>query len=138
MRWHLPMIAAAGLLLAADAAKDDRDKLQGTWAVVLGERDGEKLGEEAASRLKLAFEGDRYILHRGDETRTGVIKLDPSKQPKAIDVEPPDGKTRLGIYAIEGDTAKFCFAEYGRDRPAEFATKAESGLSLYVVRRVKP
>jgi uncharacterized protein (TIGR03067 family) len=134
---HALMILGA-VLMAADAPESDQGKFQGTWAVILGEREGVKLSEEAAREIKVVIEGDRYRHIRGETTQTGTIRLDRTKMPKTIDVTPADGKTILGIYTIEGDTHKVCFAEYGGGRPTGFSTEPESGKSLYVMRRVKP
>src|SRR4051812_22950757 len=116
MALHASMILGAALMVAG-APESDRDRFQGTWAVILGEREGVKLSEEAAREIKVVIEGDRYRHIRGDRTQSGTIKLDPTKEPKTIDVTPSDGKTVLGIYAIEGDTHKVCFAEYGGGGP---------------------
>jgi uncharacterized protein (TIGR03067 family) len=132
------LIVVGAVLIAADAPESDREKFQGTWVVVLGEREGVKLSEEAAGEIKVVIDGDRYRFSRGDRTQGGTIRLDPTRSPKAIDVTPDDGKTVLGIYTIAGDTHKVCFAEYGAERPTSFSTEPESGRSLYVMRRVKP
>ena len=137
MGLHALMIMGA-VLMAADGQESDQEKFQGTWAIILGEREGVKLSEEAAGEIKVVVEGDRYRHVRGDRTQAGTIKLDPTKRPREIDITPADGKTILGIYTIEGDTHKVCFAEYGGGRPTGFSTEPESGSSLYVMRRVKP
>jgi RNA polymerase sigma factor (sigma-70 family) len=59
------------------------------------------------------------------ETLKGKLSINPTKQPKMMDwsaLKPEDEK-RLnlkGIYAIDGDTLKFC---YGEPQPTEFKTK---------------
>ena len=47
------------------------------------------------------------------------------------------GKTQLGIYELEGDKVKYCFAIPGRERPADFATKFNDGRTLSVWQREK-
>jgi uncharacterized protein (TIGR03067 family) len=69
------------------------------------------------------------------------VKLNPTKTPKTIDYEFTDGhdknKTYLGIYEIEGDTLKDCFAPPGDERAKEFAAKVGSNHTLITYRRVK-
>jgi len=67
--------------------------------------------------------------------------IDPAKNPKQIDYAmtggPTTGKTQLGIYELEGDTVKFCFAAPGKDRPPDFTTKEGSSRTLSVWKREK-
>lgn len=121
-----------------DAAGADRDKLQGTWTMIVGEREGRKLTDQEVAGARLTVTGITYRYTLGGRTDAGTFRLDPSQTPKVIDVTPDSGKTTLGIYEIEGDTHKVCFAEHGRDRPTEFSTQPESGRSLYVMKRARP
>jgi uncharacterized protein (TIGR03067 family) len=134
MMLHILMVFA---LIAADS-QDDAAMLQGTWTMILGEREGRKLSDEEVASARLTITGTKYSYTLGGRTETGTFKLDPSQKPRAIDVTPEEGKPILGIYEIEGDTHKVCFAEPGRERPSEFSTQPESGRSLYAMRRVKP
>ncbi len=67
----------------------------------------------------------------------GIFKLDPTKQPKAIDYTDTfgadAGKTFLAIYSLKGDELIFCAAGEGHARPTEFKTKL--GQVLRVNRR---
>jgi uncharacterized protein (TIGR03067 family) len=69
------------------------------------------------------------------------VTIDPTKKPKAIDYEmtegPTKGKTHLGIYELDGDTVKFCFAAPGKDRPADFTSKEGSERTLSVWKKDK-
>jgi uncharacterized protein (TIGR03067 family) len=137
MGLHALTIVAA-IVMVGESPQEDKDKFQGTWVVILGEREGVKISEQSEKEIRVVIEGDRYSLMREDRTQSGTFTLDPSRTPKTIDIRPDDGKTVLGIYTIEGDTQKVCFSEYGRDRPTDFTTEPESGQTLYVLRRVKP
>ncbi len=65
--------------------------------------------------------------------------VDPTKKPKAIDYTMTEGttkgKTHLGIYEVNGDMVKFCFAAPDQDRPTEFTAKEGSGWTLSVWKR---
>ena len=148
MRLHALVVMAAGLLIGADAPNDDAvkkevEKLQGAWATLSIEADGQKVtDEEKIKTRKLTTKGDKYTLKVGDETVQGTIEINPAKKPKTIDVKPDSGsnkgKTLLGIYQLEGDNLKICLAPPGKDRPAEFASNAGTGHQLVVYKREKP
>lgn len=147
MRRHLLMVLAAGLLLAADAPKDDGAKKElkaftGTWQAVSVERDGKEAPKEEVAKMKLIVKGNRYTFHSGGQTISGTHRLDPAKDPKQIDAMrskgPDAGETLKGIYTLEGDTFKVCFAAAGKDRPTEFSTTSGGGHRLLVMKRSKP
>jgi uncharacterized protein (TIGR03067 family) len=146
MRRHLLMVVAAGLLVAADDAKTqapaDQGKLQGTWEVVSMERGGMK--REGPPEAQLVFEGDKFTMKMGERSIRGTFKLDPAKAPGQIDMtvtEGPEqfqGKTSQGLYALEGDTLKWCSAEPGTDdRPKEFKTAEGTTHMLIVLKKKK-
>ena len=47
------------------------------------------------------------------------------------------GKMQLGIYELDGDTVKFCFAAPGKDRPTDFTTKPGDTRVLSVWKKEK-
>ena len=71
-----------------------------------------------------------------------TFTIDPSKEPKTIDVRVKKGadagKIMLGIYAIDGDSLKMCMNQPNLERPKEFATKAEARIGLIIMKRGKP
>ncbi len=149
MKTQLVTVLAIGLLLAADAPKEDvkkeQEKLQGTWKAVTVEVGGRT--KEDTEDHRLIFSGDGFSIKRGDQTIIqGKFKLDPSKKPKAIDMEITEapkeehkGKTAPGIYALDGDTLKWCANEPGStDRPKEFSSPAGTKHLLVTLKRVKP
>src|SRR5262245_44466696 len=109
-------LMAAGLLVAADAKKDDAKKdqeaIQGTWKVLSVERGGK--AQENAKEFSMTFEKDTFTVKRGDELVVkGTFKLDPSKSPKVIDMkivegrnEQENGKDVRGIYELSKDGLK--------------------------------
>ncbi len=143
MRIKLIVLATVALCLAADAPKDaaktDQKELQGAWLLASGERNGEKIPEDVVKSLKRTIDGDKYTVTRNDETvAKGTFTLDPSKKPKAIDIKLEGmDKPVHGIYELDGDTFKMCYAAPGADRPKEFAAKAGSGHTFAVWKRAK-
>jgi len=131
---------AAGLLVAADAPKDLK-KVEGTWVLVSGEDDGKKLSGESLKNARLTFEGDKHTVKVGDTTFTGTHKLDSTKKPKTIDISDTDGpfkgKTVLGIYELDGNEFRLCYAPPGKDRPKDFSAKAGTGNRFHVWKREK-
>jgi uncharacterized protein (TIGR03067 family) len=142
------LVAAGGLVAAADtpenqAIKQDRKKYEGTWRAVSLAVDGNKAAAQDAQKITVINHGDGTWVVRADgkEVWKGTSRIDPMKQPKAIDFVPTEGmdagQTFLGIYEIDRDTRKLCFAPPGKDRPAEFASKPGSGHILVVFEREK-
>jgi uncharacterized protein (TIGR03067 family) len=126
-----------------DAAKKEMKKLEGTWATVSIEAAGQKVTDEDKIKTrKLTTKGDKYTMKVGDETVQGTVEINPSKNPKTIDIKPDTGsnkgKTLLGIYELDGDNLKICLALPGKDRPTVFATAAENAQQLVVYKRDKP
>ena len=143
-------LLAVGVLLAADAPKDDAQKdqeaLQGTWRPVSSEQGGKDQTDEAKDHT-LTFEKDTFTVKKGDEVRIkGTFKVDPSKKPKTIDMtitegrkEQDNGKELHGIYELTKDGLKWCTGEPGEtDRPTEFATKEGAKHLLVSFQKEKP
>ena len=149
MRFTLLLATTTSLLIAADAKEDEAKKelrkFQGTWVLVSGEKDAEKIKDEHVKQSKITWERHRATLltpHQSKETIRADITLDPSKNPKQMDwirvTEPGKGKRMLAIYEfIDEDQYRICYAPPGKERPKDFSTKAGSGHILHVWKRVK-
>ena len=137
----------AGVSRALAAADDDPKvkaelkKFRGTWVVIYGEKAGEE--QEQVGDYQLKFDGEAFSLSvHGDVEDKGTFKLDPSKNPKEIDIRlrdrNNDEKTVLGIYTWDGENLKLCLGELGGEtRPKDFTTMPE-GRDLIVVKRQDP
>jgi uncharacterized protein (TIGR03067 family) len=140
------VVVLADGVLTAGGAKDARKelkKLQGTWMLVSGARDGKKFTDEEIKQSRLIIKGNRFSIPKSDvgTGQEGTFTIDPGKTPKQMDATtgsgPDKGKTWLGIYELEGETYKVCFAPPGKDRPKEFSSKPGSGRLLQVWEREK-
>jgi uncharacterized protein (TIGR03067 family) len=147
MRVTVPMLAAVVLIGAAsaqdaDAVKKEMTQLEGQWSMVSAEANGLSMPKETVnSGKRVAKDGETTITIGGQVYFKAKFSIDPTKKPKGIDYTmtegPTKGKTHLGIYELDGDTVKFCFAAPGKDRPTEFTAKEGSDRTLSVWKRDK-
>jgi uncharacterized protein (TIGR03067 family) len=108
------------------AVKNDLQRFQGSWqAASIVNNDGQPATAEDLKRTRLIVEGSKFTLQGKDYTITGSFTIDPARTPKTIDVvlDATDGglpTKLLGIYSIDGETRKSCFALPDKERPARF------------------
>ncbi|HVS33990.1 MAG TPA: TIGR03067 domain-containing protein [Gemmataceae bacterium] len=145
MKWMLlPAALSAGLLFAADAKDDavkkDMDALQGKWQITALTRDG-KDAEVSKDAVRIVKDNKYTVNPNPNTTIEGTFKIDPTTKPKSIDITqtngPNAGKTSLGVYDLDGDTLKICWAPPGKDRPTDFKSAEGSGVLLAVHKKVK-
>ena len=117
-----------------EAARRDRDRMQGVWQYVSGRREAQLLisGEHFTMRFR---NGDIYV---------GTYSLDALAHPREMDLhiqEGPEafrGKTALAIYEFDGDHLIWCPAEPGRDeRLRAFPGADDLGHLCIIFRRDK-
>ena len=126
----------------SEAARKDLALLQGEWTMVSGSADGQPMPEPMLKQMKRSCKGDETtVAMAGRIFFKAKITLDAGKKPKAIDYEMTEGLTKgkkqLGIYEVEGDTLKSCFAKPGAERPADFTSQPGDGHTLSVWKRAK-
>ena len=127
----------------SEAVKKDMALLQGEWSMVSGSADGQPMPEQMRKQMKRVCKGDEATTTMGSQTfMKAKITIDPSKKPKTIDYLMTDGftkgKKQLGIYEVNGDTFKSCFAKPDAERPTEFESKPGDGRTLSVWKRQTP
>ena len=143
MRKLLGITAALCLLAQTSQAADDKDKLQGTWAVVSYEIEGKKIDIPKEHQSLLIINGDKLTMKDPDKKKDeeGSFKIDEKK--KHIDLINPSEKdpkillTVPAIYSLDGDTLKLGLPDKGAkgDRPKGFDEKE---IGIMVLNRVKP
>jgi uncharacterized protein (TIGR03067 family) len=145
MRTHAPIVMMVGMLIAADAPKDDLHKLQGTWSLVSAVRDGKDVPDDEVNRTTLVIQGNTFTFPEDARVATGpsgTFTIDSSRRPKTIDATPSSGPNRdatwLGIYEVMGDLYKIAFAPPGKARPTRYVSEPGSGQLHSVWRRGTP
>lgn len=143
---HTLLLIPIVFLIAAEPTKDakkDLVKLQGEWVMAGLEVDGKVVPEEKLQGTTLVIKGDKYMTIVKDTKREVTLTLDPSKDPKTIDMAFPDGtnaaKVGKGIYRIEGDTFIICRAQStDGERPTQFGTWPNTGVFMVTWKRKAP
>jgi len=125
-----------------EAVKKDMAQLQGEWLMVSGSADGYPVPDGMLGRSKRVCKGDELsVIVGGQPFMKAKITIDPTKKPKTIDYLMTEGftkgKTQLGIYELDGDTLKSCFAGPGDERPTDFTCKPGDHRTLSVWKRQK-
>jgi uncharacterized protein (TIGR03067 family) len=124
------------------AKQEELKRFEATWRFVSVEVEGRMIPAEILKDDSLVLKGRQFTSTIQGKTTNGVFKIDPTAKPKAIDVTFTDGpgkdNSQKGIYELEGDTQKICFAAPGKPRPTEFSSKPRSGQMIQVLEREKP
>jgi uncharacterized protein (TIGR03067 family) len=119
---------------------NDLDAMQGTWALVSAMQDGNPLADEKVKQTTIVIKGDTFrfpALAEDVTARAGTFTLDATKKPKEMNSTSSEKETMLGIYELERDSYRVCFAPAGKPRPTEFASIPGSGQILQVWQRHK-
>src|SRR5207244_4283778 len=124
-----------------DKVDPDLEKLSGTFVVITFAENGKKFEGDDLKKMKVVQKGAAWKFWYGEEITEGEDKVFPDKTPKEIDSTYTNGlnkgKTVKGIYEIDGDTVKYCWAAPTKDRPKGFASKEGSGHTLMILKRTK-
>lgn len=124
------------LLTMGEAIRaQEKEGIDGAWVVVSVEFAGQTVGELKGATLLLADGKKTFRMPQGAEEE-GAYTLDSTKTPKQIDATTV-GKPGVvkGVYSLDGDTLRMCFAHQGGQRPDGFATQQGSDCLLMVLKR---
>lgn len=119
--------------------------LAGTWRPVSAENNGYRASAgDLGDSLWTRSPDGHWTMYRGGKpvVEWTVKAIDATRSPKAIDLEVASGVYRgivyLGIYSLEGDTLRICFALPDRPlRPTEFLAGMGTVRALTEFKRVK-
>ena len=159
---------------APDQPKDDKEALQGVWRVAAVETEGVERDDDVARDVKKqtwTIRGDKLVVHIEAPGPARDAKftysLDATQTPKTLDLtteQAAEGsplKNLHGVYSVDGDVLKFCYAMTGAEvewwyqnvgkrregfkelniylpagpRPKEVATKDGSKTTLLTLKR---
>lgn len=129
------LVSTAG----ATDSKRELELMRGTWVIESAELGGEKT--DAFKGRTLVIEKDKYTVKVGESIDKGILKLDPDKSPRAMDIVgkegPNKGKTIVAIYELKDDAMQICYALEGTTRPTEFSSQGGKTLFLVHYKRQK-
>jgi uncharacterized protein (TIGR03067 family) len=121
------------------AANDDQKKLQGAWTLVSREESGKKAVEEDKP-FTLTIAGNLWVRKQNNAVvqQGTCMFVDPTGQPRRVDLILIGGGVAHGVCQIEGDTLKVCAHNSPDGRPTDFTTKEGDGRTSEVWKRAKP
>jgi uncharacterized protein (TIGR03067 family) len=136
------VLCAAGIVAADDTKKDDAEAIKGKWKALSISMSGEPAPEELVKDFKINFESKDYTNTVGDMTEEGSYSIDSTKSPKTIDFDikkgQDEGKKQLGVYKLDADKLTLVVSAAGsKDRPTSLTVEKGSGLTEFVLERVK-
>jgi uncharacterized protein (TIGR03067 family) len=139
MKCFLLALCTLFLLTEGDDGKPsekDLKLLNGTWKVVSMVHNGKDIPN--AEDHGITFDGENVTIKEPNGGSKGkCTRLDPTKDPKEIDLTPDGGGKKLqGIYELKGDELKLCLTR-SDERPSRFESKEGSNSRLVVLKREK-
>jgi uncharacterized protein (TIGR03067 family) len=124
-----------------DKAKKDLAQMQGKWTMHALEINGKDVPPKQIADTFLSVKDNIYrTIVKGKEQFGFRIKLDPSKDPRAIDMILNEGgveKVYKGIYKLENDSFVMCRGgSPEQERPNQFATWPNTNNFVVTWKRV--
>jgi len=130
------VVLAAGVAAADD--KKDAAKLDGTYLIVSGERDGRPIPEAEIKGAVVTFKGDKVYGTDKDKKEffAATFQIDTAAKPYKISMTstaPKKDEKAAGVIEVGEDGVKICYALPGGATPTEF--KAGEKQQCFVLKR---
>jgi uncharacterized protein (TIGR03067 family) len=139
---------------APNAADEELSRLRGRWKVVAAEEDGKEVSEDARGETEFNLDGEQGKAIRKGKTLDFKIKLNPSMNPKQMDIVSTEVTTVAGskmppktitetvtvraIYELSDDTLTIARPSFTTgDRPTSFAPEDRKGFAKWTFKRIK-
>lgn len=126
------------LTLADDKA--DTSKLEGTYTVVSGKRDGKDLPKSDFDKSVVFIEKGKIYGHDKEKKEFfgATYTIDAKQKPwkiSMVSTSPKKGEKAEGVIEVDGDTVKLAYALPGGKTPTTF--EAGKDQQLFVLKRTK-
>ncbi len=141
------LLACSGLprVSPEDGIARELKAMAGSWRPVATENNGYKASEGDLTGILWIRDADgKWTARRNGKAvvEWAVKKIDPTQNPKTIDIEvaagPYKGVVYLGIYELDGDTLRICFAMPDKpERPTDFSAAKGTVRAFSEFKRVK-
>ena len=130
--------AAAGL----GAESVNPKSIEGVWACITAQNNGQKIPEEKAAQLRLTLTSNQFKTQLGEQVLfDSTYTLDVSKSPAEIEMLGNEGdlkgKPALGIIKLEDGALTLCYVMPGSERPKAFESQPGSKATLTVWKRAE-
>jgi uncharacterized protein (TIGR03067 family) len=114
----------------------DEDRLQGHWVAKTIKTGNGAMPAGAVPQWTMTFNGQSVQVTSPTGRNEGTFKLDVSKEPKEIDIEPTAGQGLIrGIYRFVGNELEVCIEDSNRKRPIQWDVDAGTRQMLIRLQR---
>ena len=151
MRWTLLILTMLAFLpgcrnsvtTGEEAAEEkDKDYLQGVWVAEAYEYKEKPVSDAILRRTRIVIEGDTLeLIETAEVGELVTFSLDESTEPKQINMRiakgAESGRISMGIYRLNGDFLRICWAAPGQPRPTAFTTLNGMGVACLSLHRLR-